>query len=104
MSLKKKFHIIKNPARARHQKKIRSVMYACIILHNMILEFDGRLISPFVPDEDPSPAPLGIDDPQREQKIRALRNKSIHEALKADLVEHIERVRTDIVARSINDD
>ncbi|KAD5961461.1 hypothetical protein E3N88_12934 [Mikania micrantha] len=95
--LKKRFHIIKNPARAWHPKKIRSVMYACIIIYNMILECEGKSISPFVPDEDEAPSPFDIDDPRRDNQILALRNKSIHESLKADLVEHIERVRTDIV-------
>ncbi|KAD5508616.1 hypothetical protein E3N88_16319 [Mikania micrantha] len=57
----------------------------------------GKSISPFVPDEDEPPSPFDIDDPRRDNQILALRNKSIHESLKADLVEHIERVRTDIV-------
>ena len=49
--LKKRFHIIKNPARPWKPSKIRSVMYACIILHNMILEDEGRNISDYVADE-----------------------------------------------------
>ncbi|KAD4982961.1 hypothetical protein E3N88_19632 [Mikania micrantha] len=59
--------------------------------------FGGKSISPFVPDEDEPPSPFDINDPRRDNQILALRNKSIHESLKADLVEHIERVRTDIV-------
>ncbi|KAD7117580.1 hypothetical protein E3N88_04848 [Mikania micrantha] len=62
--LKKRFQIIKNQARAWHPKKIRSVMYACIIIHNMILECEGKSISPFVPDEDEPSSPFEIDDPR----------------------------------------
>ncbi|KAL8224975.1 hypothetical protein R6Q57_017532 [Mikania cordata] len=67
----------------------------------MILECESKSISPFVPDEDEPPSPFNIDDPRRDNQILALRNKSIHESLKADLVEHIERVRTDIVVHNI---
>ncbi|KAL8188896.1 hypothetical protein R6Q57_029416 [Mikania cordata] len=67
----------------------------------MILECGGKSTSHFVPDDDETPSPFDIDDPRRDNQILALRNKSIHESLKADLVEHIERVSTDIVVRSI---
>jgi len=32
------WHIIHHPARAWHPKKLRNIIYTCIILHNMILE------------------------------------------------------------------
>ncbi|KAD2394334.1 hypothetical protein E3N88_41311 [Mikania micrantha] len=63
----------------------------------MILECEGKSISPFVPDEDEPPSPFDIDDPRRDNQILALRNKSIHGSLKADMVEHIERTRTEVL-------
>ncbi|MFS7890241.1 hypothetical protein Hanom_Chr00s000008g01616431 [Helianthus anomalus] len=46
--------------RARSVKKIRNVVYTCIILHNMILKDDGKAIAP-VHIRDPPVEPT-LDD------------------------------------------
>ncbi|XP_035831908.1 uncharacterized protein LOC118480981 [Helianthus annuus] len=42
--LQKTWHIIEHPARSATPKRLRYIMYACIILHNMVIEDEGRVI------------------------------------------------------------
>ncbi|GJX01600.1 protein translocase subunit SecA2, chloroplastic isoform X1 [Tanacetum coccineum] len=50
--LKKKWAIVRTPARSRSLKRITHLMYTCIILHNMIRKEKGKAISPdFYPEE-----------------------------------------------------
>ncbi|GKD58907.1 protein translocase subunit SecA2, chloroplastic isoform X1 [Tanacetum coccineum] len=50
--LKKKWAIVRTPARSRSLKRITHLMYTCIILHNMIRKEKGKTISPdFYPEE-----------------------------------------------------
>ena len=46
--LKAKWHILHRPMRATSVKKIRMVVYACIIMHNMILKDDGNAIARYI--------------------------------------------------------
>ena len=49
--LKKRWRILNSPARPTQQAKIENIMYTCIILHNMILEDEGKSICTYVEDE-----------------------------------------------------
>ncbi|GJT58490.1 ALP1-like protein [Tanacetum coccineum] len=50
--LKKKWAIVRTPARSRSLKRITHLMYTCIILHNMIRKEKRKAISPdFYPEE-----------------------------------------------------
>ncbi|GJV92710.1 ALP1-like protein isoform X1 [Tanacetum coccineum] len=50
--LKKKWAIVRTPARSRSLKRITHLMYICIILHNVIRKEKGKAISPdFYPEE-----------------------------------------------------
>ncbi|GJV46049.1 ribonuclease H-like domain-containing protein [Tanacetum coccineum] len=88
--LKKKWTIVKTPARSRSHKRITHLMYTCIILHNMIRKEKGKAISPdFYPEEQHRE-----DDPVRSAQdrlrvIREIHDEETHLNLKADLVEHI---------------
>ena len=63
--------------------KIQHLMYACIILHNMLVKYDGNAISPeFVPDP---PTEVVVDD----NVILELRDEEKHFRLRYDLVEHV---------------
>ncbi|XP_071727191.1 uncharacterized protein [Rutidosis leptorrhynchoides] len=42
---KRRWHILQQPARAYSVKAIQRIMYACIIMHNMIVEDNGFNIS-----------------------------------------------------------
>ncbi|GJZ57111.1 protein translocase subunit SecA2, chloroplastic isoform X1 [Tanacetum coccineum] len=64
--LKKKWTIVKTPARSRSHKRITHLMYTCIILHNMIRKEKGKAISPdFYPEEQHRE-----DDPVRSAQDR----------------------------------
>ncbi|GKE58415.1 ALP1-like protein [Tanacetum coccineum] len=50
--LKKKWKIIKYPARGLTQSRLSDIMYTCLILHNMIIHDKGKAICPdYFPEE-----------------------------------------------------
>ncbi|MFS8015425.1 hypothetical protein Hanom_Chr15g01356271 [Helianthus anomalus] len=62
-------------------------MYACIILHNMIIEDDGRAICQnYIPEDLFEGTQATIEE--RLANAQLLRFKEIHNTLKANLVEH----------------
>ncbi|GKB23087.1 ALP1-like protein [Tanacetum coccineum] len=64
--LKKKWVIVRTPARSRSLKRITHLMYTCIILHNMIHKEKEKAISPdFYPEEQHRE-----DDPVRSAQDR----------------------------------
>ncbi|XP_021974472.1 uncharacterized protein LOC110869537 [Helianthus annuus] len=54
--LQSRWHILKVPCRIMEKPSIRNVMYACVILHNMILEDNGRAICEYY-EETSQPTP-----------------------------------------------
>ncbi|KAI3704588.1 hypothetical protein L1987_74813 [Smallanthus sonchifolius] len=82
--LKAKWGILKRPARSRKSEKIRNVVYACMLLHNMIIKDDGNAISP-VYIRDPPINPV-IDD----NVLPELHDASTHFRLRFDLVKHVD--------------
>jgi hypothetical protein len=81
--LKAKWGIINRPVRSFGQGKIKNIVYACIILHNMILKDEGHAISP-VYIRDPPVQPQ-LD----ETVLPELRDDQMHFRLKYDLADHI---------------
>ncbi|XP_035843945.1 uncharacterized protein LOC118490419 [Helianthus annuus] len=81
--LKGKWGVLSRPMRARTVRKIRSVVYTCIILYNMILKDDGNAIAP-VHIRDP-PVELALDD----TVLGELMNEDTHWRLKHDLLNHL---------------
>ncbi|KAK1431261.1 hypothetical protein QVD17_14601 [Tagetes erecta] len=76
------------------EDKIRDVMYACIILHNMILEDDGNAICQnYIPGQVEEEITQATFE-ERVANDAYLRNKHEHYALMADLIEHAWSVRT----------
>ena len=87
--LKQRWHYVKNPCRAMSPAKMSDAMYTCIILHNMILEDEGRAICQHyvpgsVPEEFPHPT-----QQQRARNQRRLESSELHNQLKHDLVDHV---------------
>ncbi|KAD6119181.1 hypothetical protein E3N88_10452 [Mikania micrantha] len=77
--LKKKWYMIHNSCRIWHKSKIRDAMYACIILHNMILDDKGKAICQNYEDVDP---PVEEVTPEERVEIRAeIRSREIHNML-----------------------
>ncbi|KAI3512770.1 hypothetical protein L1887_20089 [Cichorium endivia] len=94
--LRQRFHMIKYPSRAWDPRRIRDLMYACIILHNMILEDEGKAICTYDPDEVlPTYEPLPIGSAAYLENRNEVQSKEIHNNLRADLVEHIYRARVE---------
>ncbi|XP_021995599.2 uncharacterized protein LOC110892757 [Helianthus annuus] len=44
--LKQRWQYLRNPCRAWTKQKMRNAIYACIIMHNMILEDEGKYVPP----------------------------------------------------------
>ena len=64
-------------------------MYACVILHNMILEDKGLAYCEYVEDEDDSQQLEWVDEEAQWANRNALRDSRTHHALRTDLVNHL---------------
>jgi hypothetical protein len=101
--LQARFAIIRHPARMWHRKIMARIMYACIILHNMIVEderdtyrvrYDMDYNNDYEQSEQ-SPHLAGFEHgPLHDFSVvletgEAIRDKGMHQQLKNDLVQHI---------------
>ncbi|XP_052623594.1 uncharacterized protein LOC111886905 [Lactuca sativa] len=60
-ALKKRWFILKKPATYLGEEKLQEIMYTCLILHNMIIEDEGRAICVFDEEETiPKTQPIKI--------------------------------------------
>ncbi|XP_076960655.1 uncharacterized protein LOC143637084 [Bidens hawaiensis] len=85
--LKKRWHYVINPCRVWTLAKMSDAMYTCILLHNMILEDEGKAICQhYIPGSIPEQFPEPTQD-QRTYNIHQLTSSDIHNQLKADLVQ-----------------
>ncbi|KAL8205427.1 hypothetical protein R6Q57_008978 [Mikania cordata] len=69
-----------------HPRSLRKIMYACIILHNMILKWPVETIS-----SEHIEDPLGDEQPE-EDILYQLRSRTTHDNLRADLIKHLEHL------------
>ncbi|XP_076913450.1 uncharacterized protein LOC143572081 [Bidens hawaiensis] len=86
--LKSKWHVVDRPSKYFSQVKMRNIMYACVILHNMILEDNGLAICQHNPNED-APMYEEINKDKIRRNRQEIRSREIHDALTADLIECI---------------
>ncbi|CAI9282155.1 unnamed protein product [Lactuca saligna] len=90
--LKRRWQVLKVGARSYEVKMLQHVMYACIILHNMILEDEGRAICRYNENEVlPNIEGVAVGTQEYWVNRREVHNRDFHQALRADLVEHIYR-------------
>ncbi|XP_022023636.1 uncharacterized protein LOC110923891 [Helianthus annuus] len=90
--LQQRWQFIRNPCRMWDKEKIRMVMYACIIMRNMIIEDDGKAICQnYFPEDVVEGTQATMEE--RILNMQLLRSKEIHNTLKADLVEHAWAIR-----------
>ncbi|KAL7603965.1 hypothetical protein Lser_V15G19236 [Lactuca serriola] len=90
--LKRRWQILTVGARSYEVKWLQHVMYACIILHNMILENVGRAICRYNENEVlPNVEGVAVGTQEYRVNRREVHNHDIHHTLRADLVEHIYR-------------
>ncbi|GJY56454.1 ALP1-like protein isoform X1 [Tanacetum coccineum] len=91
--LQSRWAIIRGAARFWHTKTMNDIIYACIIMHNMIVENEGNAISEWSDDEGDPPISVrngSVEAFNRYIKRRAeLRDKLVHNQLRSDLVQHI---------------
>ena len=75
------------------KKKLKNIIYTCIILHNTIVEDEGETITNWVDDVQEATVPItqGCDESFQAymQQNVELRDREMHHHLRADLVEHI---------------
>jgi hypothetical protein len=75
--LKSKWHIISNLRRLYSQLKIRKIMKACCILHNMTLEDDRLTISQYNPNVSQQTF-FELTGNERQANRNEMRNRQIH--------------------------
>jgi hypothetical protein len=84
--------VIRGPAHGWDRDQLSNIMTTCIILHNMIIEYerefaDDRSFERLGDLADPS---TGSDRVRHSfvQRLHNLKNKTIHQQLQNDLIEH----------------
>ncbi|XP_075506796.1 uncharacterized protein LOC142543185 [Primulina tabacum] len=91
--LQARWAIVRGPARYWYRKKLKYIMLACIILHDMIVEDGGIHVTNWYNDEGDEPAqPIQGSNRGFHEYLRTnseIRDTHVHHQLRADLVEHI---------------
>nr|XP_043633281.1 uncharacterized protein LOC122604453 [Erigeron canadensis] len=91
--LKKRWKVLNHPAQYWDKELMQDVIYACIILHNMIFEDEDKAkCQDYNPDE-PSLVPGYWEQmtplKQRIQNRHVIKSRETHNMLTADLVDHL---------------
>nr|XP_043637999.1 uncharacterized protein LOC122609002 [Erigeron canadensis] len=84
--------IIQQGARPLSINKIKCIVYSCVLLHNMIVEYNGRAISPLDLELIPDTPPTRSWDERVDIQLcmtGELRDRATHNRLRGALVEHI---------------
>nr|XP_043639695.1 uncharacterized protein LOC122610807 [Erigeron canadensis] len=81
--LKGKWKILDRPLRLWTKEKIKKVVVACTILHNMIIKDNGRAISPV---HIMDPPVLRVYNPEANREIM---DENVHHRLRYDLTAHV---------------
>ncbi|XP_023743492.1 uncharacterized protein LOC111891662 [Lactuca sativa] len=90
--LKRRWQVLAVGARSYEVRRLQHIMYACIILHNIILEDEGRTIFRYNKNEVFSNVEgVTVGTQEYMENRREVHNRDIHHALHADLVEHVYR-------------
>ncbi|XP_071713660.1 uncharacterized protein [Rutidosis leptorrhynchoides] len=90
--LQGRWQIIKNPCRQFYVERIRRIMYACVILHNMITEDNGYAMCSLEENYKPARRPHRSIQERVDAHMRInkeLRDSSIRHLLRQKLIEHI---------------
>ncbi|GJV78270.1 phospholipase-like protein [Tanacetum coccineum] len=91
-ALKKKWAILTTLTRAYIKEKLANIMYTCIILHNTIIKDRMEAICiKWYPEKEHQPDDLIRSDEQRHRIIKYIKSSQVHQMLKADLIEHVNR-------------
>lgn len=87
--LQARFHIVSSPCRLWEQTDMKTVMKACLILHNMIIE-DEKAADLDEAANDPLFPPNFVPHARLRQFISyEIRNEAAYHRLRTDLIEHL---------------
>ncbi|XP_022032184.1 uncharacterized protein LOC110933262 [Helianthus annuus] len=90
--LQQRWHFIRNPCSMWDKERIIMVMYACIIMYNMILEDEGKTAyQNYFPEDVVEGTQATMEE--RILNDQLFRSRELHNAIKADLVEHAWAIR-----------
>nr|XP_043620137.1 uncharacterized protein LOC122591984 [Erigeron canadensis] len=87
-----RFHILTHGARPLSINKIKRMMYSCVILHNMVVDYNSRAISPFDLELIPEERPVRTWDQRVGTQLcmmGELRDRLTHHRLSGTPIEHI---------------
>ena len=90
--LKSRWAIVNNPTWAWRPQKIRTVMYACVILHNMILKDEGNAICHFQESDLPA-TQKRVSQEEYVTNFQEIRDAKKHHMLRQDPVDHIWNIQ-----------
>nr|XP_043620214.1 uncharacterized protein LOC122592069 [Erigeron canadensis] len=96
--LKGKCGILSRPMRAMTVDKITNIVHACIILHNMIIKDDGKVISSVrIVDR-------GVLVVYNHDAVDEIEDEEVHHRLRYDFTEHVGRLNLSHLDDSTNTD
>nr|XP_043638499.1 uncharacterized protein LOC122609529 [Erigeron canadensis] len=75
---------VREPTRQMEELPIRRIMYACCILHNMILKDEDHALCPDYTDPLVAPQPS-------DARLAEIQDSNVQEDLRMDLIDHINR-------------
>ncbi|XP_047942769.1 uncharacterized protein LOC125189545 [Salvia hispanica] len=90
--LQSRWAIVKGPSRLWHMDCIADVMYACIIMHNMIVTDEGATLTDWASDDDDGAGPSHGVPQEGADRVRAfadMRQRQAHIRLQNDLIEEL---------------
>ncbi|XP_052621952.1 protein ALP1-like [Lactuca sativa] len=86
--LKPKWHIVEHAARPLDLETLRYIMYACIIMHNMVVEDKGRNIAHYIPTE-PRHVQFQPGTTDYLHRVVDIQDANKHRQLREDLADYI---------------
>jgi hypothetical protein len=89
--LQRRFRIIANPSKLWNTTIMANIMYACIIMHNMIVEDESseHTLEPLFQVEAPTGSTGALPFEALLAGTEQLENTDLHYSLRGDLVEHL---------------
>ncbi|KAI3503237.1 hypothetical protein L1887_31676 [Cichorium endivia] len=94
--LKQKWHVIKHASRIHDAGRMKTIMYACIVMHNMIVEYKGRAICTYdEADAVHTEMQFIPGTPEYLQQVLDVQNSETCQYLREDLAEHVYQNRSD---------
>ncbi|XP_023730732.1 uncharacterized protein LOC111878468 [Lactuca sativa] len=86
--LKSKWHIVEHAARPYELDTLRYIMYACIVMHNMVVEDKGRNIATYSPTE-PRHVQFQPGTSEYLHRVVDIQDQRKHKQLREDLADYI---------------